>query len=412
MISIGVHLDTLAGPLAAGTAEVSRTRGLTATRFRYRTSYLSGPGWDLSPDLPVTAGEAVTEGLPGALDDSAPDMWGRDLITRRLARVAAAAGQAAPTPTEVDFLLGVSDLTRQGAIRLSVDDRFVAEPHEVPRLIDLEQLIDAATAVADGRTDTDTAVELLLDAGSGSLGGARPKASVIDDGTLFIAKFAHPEDRWDVMRWESVTLELAGACGLSVPPHRLELIGTAPVVMVQRFDRRDGNRVPFLSGRSLAGSGDGGGDYLELVEAITNHGSDVDADLVELWRRVAFSILVNNTDDHLRNHGFLRARGGWKLSPLFDVNPNANPRASRVTSIAGETSPTRCPHALFAVSGRFGLEQSEADQHWAELVEVVGRWRDLATEAGIAQDEHDRFAPVLDRWRGQASPAVDLTGNT
>lgn len=398
MTTIQVHLDTPTGPVVAGAAVVTRTRGVTATRFAYDRSYLAGPGWDLSPDLPVTGGEAVTEGLPGALDDSAPDSWGRNLIARRLARDAVAAGYDVPTPTEVDYLLGVSDLTRQGALRFSTEERFLAGGAEVPPLIELEQLLEAATTVAVGHADADEAVATLLDAGTGSLGGARPKASVEDGDTLFIAKFPHPDDRWDVMRWEAVTLELAQMCGLTVPPHRLEVVGAEPIVLVQRFDRLGRRRVPYLSARSLVGGADGPGDYLEVAEAITGHGSDVAADLLELWRRIAFSIIVNNTDDHLRNHGFLRDRGGWKLSPLFDVNPNPDPKASRITSIAGETSPNRCRQSLFAVAERFGLDPGDAEAHWADVADGVTRWRDIAATNGIPPEDRDRFAGALDRW--------------
>lgn len=398
MTTVRVHLDTEAGPVPAGAAEVSRTRGVTTTRFTYLPSYLSGPGWDLSPDLSVVARESLTDGLPGAFEDSSPDTWGRNLITRRLARDAARSGQPSPAPTELDYLLGVSDLTRQGALRFSLADRFLAEATEVPQLLELARLLEAATTVAGGAADADEAVAALLDAGSGSLGGARPKASISDGPALLIAKFPHPDDRWDVMRWESVTLELAQACGLTVPRHRLEVVGLHAVLLVQRFDRRERHRVPYLSARSLTGGDAGAADYLELAEAITDHGSDVDADLRELWQRIAFSILVNNTDDHLRNHGFLRDRGGWKLSPLFDVNPNPNPSAARVTSLGGETSTDGCHRGLFALADRFGLDDRDARQRWAEMAGTVRRWRGVATAAGIPAEDQGQFAETFDRW--------------
>lgn len=272
---------------------------------------------------------------------------------------------------------------------------------EVSRLSELERLLAAAAVVVDASTDVDEAVAALLDAGSGSLGGARPKAPVIDGTDLCIAKFPHTDDRWDVMRWEALTLELASACGLVVPPSRIEFVGSQPVLLVQRFDRRGSERVPYCSAQSLAESS-WSADYLELAEAIADHGSDVAADLVELWRRIAFSIVVNNTDDHPRNHGFLRDRGGWKLSPLFDVNPNPNPAAVRATSLAGETSAEGCQRALFAVADRFGLSEEDARRHWNDLVEAIGRWGDLATAARIRAEERDQFAGVLDRWTALA----------
>jgi serine/threonine-protein kinase HipA len=393
--AIQVYVDTPAGPVEAGTADVERSRGVTTTRFVYARTYLAGEGWDLSPDLPGIAAETVTDGLPGAFEDSSPDAWGRNLIARRSAR--AWEGHGAPTLTEVDYLLGASDLTRQGALRFSVGDQFRAESRGVPQMLELERLLDAANAVAED-ADADEAVATLLDAGSGSLGGARPKASVVDDGTLFIAKFPHPDDRWDVMRWEAVALDLAEACGFAVPDHRMELVGQAPIVLVQRFDRRGDERLGYLSGKSLVGAESGTGDYLELVEAITEHGSDVEADLSELWKRIAFSIAINNTDDHLRNHGFLRGRGGWTLSPLFDVNPTPDPGAGRVMGIKGETSPEGSRNALFDTAGQFRLDAAEAEQHWRDIVDVASRWRTFAAERGISPEEMEQFAGVLDRW--------------
>lgn len=191
------------------------------------------------------------------------------------------------------------------------------------------------------------------------------------------------------MRWEAVALDLAEACGFNVPGHRMELIGWAPVVLVRRFDRHGDARRGYLSGRSLVGRDSGGGDYLQLVEAISDHGSDVKADLAELWKRIAFSIAINNTDDHLRNHGFLRDRGGWTLSPLFDVNPNPDPRAG---------SPEGCRDALFATAEQFWLGRAEAEQHWQGVVDVVAAWRSFAEARGLTEEELDRFAVTMDRW--------------
>ncbi len=396
MTALQVHLDTAGGPVEVGTADVERARGVTTTTFAYARSYLAGEGWDLSPDLPAINAEVVTEGLPGAFEDSSPDTWGRNLIARRHAR--AWEGHGAPTLTEVDHLLGVSDLTRQGALRFSTGDRFLAVSGDVPKLLELERLLDAATTVAEGAADSDEAVAALLDAGSGSLGGARPKASVVDGDALLIAKFPHPDDTWDVMRWEAVALDLAEACGLAVPAHRLELIGPAPVVLVSRFDRQGGARLAYLSARSLVGGETAASDYLQVVEAITDHGSAVEADLAELWKRIAFSIVINNTDDHLRNHGFLRHRGGWTLSPLFDVNPNPDLRASRVTSIRGETSPEGCRDALFAAAEQFWLGRADAEAHWQAVVDAVAGWRTFAAARGLPGEELERFAATMDRW--------------
>lgn len=400
MTTVQVHIDTPGGTVRVGTARITRSRGTETTEFSYDHSFLAGPGWEVSPDLPIRTGSSVIEGLPGALDDSAPDTWGRNLITRRLAAQARDAGHVAPTPGEVDYLLGANDLTRQGALRYRRDDSeaFLAASNDVPHMVRLSELYEATRAVADG-TDADTAVSTLLDAGSGSLGGARPKASVTDGNTLYIAKFPRSDDPWDVMRWEAVALDLADSCGLRTPPHRLYDVGGVPVLLVERFDRGDGYRIPFLSARSLIGAGDDAArDYLELVDALTAHGSDVRADLDELWRRIAFSIAVNNVDDHMRNHAMLRAPGGWTLSPVFDVNPDARPAASSASSIAGETSPEARLSALMATADQCGLDEAEAKERWHRIVEVVSTWRTAASTHGIPTSEQDAFAAVLDRW--------------
>lgn len=400
MTAVRVHVGSPTGTVPVGTARIARARGVESTEFIYDDSFLSGPGWAISPDLPLNTGRSVVEGLPGALDDCAPDAWGRNLITRRLASEARRAGHAAPTPTEVDYLLGVHDLTRQGALRLCSEDDgpFLAESSEVSQLVELESLLEAATEVT-GDAHAEDAVATLLAAGSGSLGGARPKASVTDGVALFIAKFPHRDDQWDVISWEAVALDLASECGFRTPPHRLVDVGGYPVLLVERFDRDGANRIPYLSARSLVGAHDDGrSDYLEIVDALTAHGSAVSADLVELWRRIAFSVVINNTDDHMRNHAVLHAAGGWTLSPIFDVNPDPRQATPRATSIAGATDAEECFHALLGAADMFGIERSIAKELWSDLVEVTSRWRSVASRTGIDDEAQDEFAPALNRW--------------
>jgi serine/threonine-protein kinase HipA len=401
--TVRVHLDEPDGTRLVGTAHIRRLRGVDTTEFTYDDAFLSGPAWDLSPDIPIGVRSVIVEGLPGALADSTPDTWGRNLISRRLAALARRAGHVAPTPTEADYLLGVADIARPGALRLCLQDGqpFLAEGAEVPQLIDLQALLVAARRVAEGSDEdsgsTDDAVESLLAAGSGSLGGARPKASITDGVALFIAKFPHPADRWNVIRWEAVALDLATAAGLRTPPYRLIEIGRDAVLLVWRFDRDGSRRVPYLSARSLVEARSvAGGDYLDLVDGLTAHGSDVVADLAELWARIAFSIAINNVDDHLQNHGFLRQGGGWKLSPLFDVNPDPRPGVPRASSLAGTATAEESLDALFSTSAHFGVAPPDAASRWRELRDVVGGWRGVASARGIPPAEQEEFASVLD----------------
>ncbi|MBL8775987.1 MAG: type II toxin-antitoxin system HipA family toxin [Acidimicrobiales bacterium] len=399
MTTFRVHLDGPGGTIPVGTARNVRSRGVDTTEFTYDDAWLAGPGWAISPDLPVRTGRAVVEGLPGALADCAPDAWGRNLITRQWAGLARDAGRSGASPSEVDFLLGVHDQARQGALRLCLEDGapFLADSAEVPKLMELERLLDASRAVAT--SDAHEAVATLLAAGSGSLGGARPKASVADGDVLHLAKFPQAGDRWDVIRWEAVALDLAAACGLPAPVHRLVEVGDVPVLLVERFDRDGDARLPYLSAQSLMGRRPGAvGDYLELAEAVAAHGSDVAADLADLWKRIAFSMAVNNVDDHLRNHGLLRAPGGWTLSPVFDVNPDPRPGAARATPIAGTSRSEAGVDALLANAARFGLDSAAAESHWQDVRKVVAGWRSAADAAGISSPEQDTFAPSLDRW--------------
>ncbi len=401
MTTVRVHLDGPVGTTPVGTARIVHARRVDSTEFTYDDAWLSGPGWSISPDLPVRSGRAVVGGLPGALADCAPDAWGRNLLTRRWAALARDAGGPGAAPTEADLLLGVHDESRQGALRLCLEDGgpFLAEAGGAPGLIELERLLDASR-VAEAR-GADEAVATLLAAGSGSLGGARPKASVVDGDGLHLAKFPQADDRWDVIRWEAVALDLAAACALPVPAHRLIEVGDVPVLLVRRFDRdRDGDtRVPYVSAQTLIGRRPGpGADYLELAEAIAEHGSDAAADLAELWRRMAFSLAINNVDDHLRNHGLLRAGGGWTLSPVFDVNPDPRPAAPRVTPIAGASSSEAGVEALLASTAQFGLDPADAETVWLEVRQALAGWRAAAAAACIPSDEQDAFAQSLDRW--------------
>jgi HipA-like C-terminal domain/Sigma-70, region 4 len=208
----------------------------------------------------------------------------------------------------------------------------------VPKIVNLPEVLNASDRVARGDTidlaDL-SAIRILLDAGTGTLGGARPKASVVgDDGVLQIAKFPHPDDDWEVMAWEKTALDLAERAGIEVPRRTIAHINGRAVLLLDRFDRSGGQRVGYMSAMTLVQGRDGGGsgarDYLELAAELADVSAATDADLSALWRRIAFSVAIHNTDDHFRNHGFLRQGSGWRLSPVFDVNPNPVPRLASV----------------------------------------------------------------------------------
>ncbi len=402
-VAVRVWCELGGASVEVGTAYVTERRGtrrgVVSARFVYGEGYVRrSDAFAISPDLPLADGGGTTEGLPGALADSAPDRWGRTLIQKRW-RSSGSPSDGRPTaPLEVDFLLGVSDVTRQGALRYTVGESgFLADGQAVPKLIELPRLLHAADVASSDGVDDGAAVQELLDAGSASLGGARPKVSVRDGERLFIAKFPHRADEWNVMAWEKVALDLAERAGIRTTPRRLVDVGGRGVLLVERFDREGDRRRPYISAMSLLGSRDGESrDYLEIAEAIGDHGGAVLDDLRELWRRIALSVAINNVDDHLRNHGFLRVGSGWSLSPLFDVNPNPEPGAGRVTSVAFAVTRRDALASLMESAGSFGLTAGQATAGWAGVRSVVSDWRAVARANGIAESELRRFAPVFD----------------
>ena len=366
---------------------------LVSSTFRYDTGYLADPSaFAFDPSLALTTGGQNVSGLPGAFQDCSPDRWGRTLITKGRRGSALADGRTMEALTDVDFLVGVSDLTRQGALRFRAEHSgpFLGEGAEVPRLLDLPALLRAADAAS--RDDDFAAIKQLLAAGTGSLGGARPKASVRDGERLLIAKFPHPHDDWDVMAWEKTALDLADAAGIAVPPSQLVRIEGRSVLLLERFDRRALTRVPYLSAMTLLGAQDNDShDYLEVAEALPEVSAATTADLNELWRRTAFSILVNNIDDHLRNHGFLHVKGGWRLSPAFDMNPHPDAATARQTGVAGAHHREEALGALLESASAFDLTLASGQSVLAEVASAVSTWQQVAGRNGIGSKELDLF---------------------
>lgn len=409
-VTVAVFVDIDGAPLPAGTAYISERRGVVSTTFDYHPGYLADRrAFSISPDLALASSKHHVTHLPGVFSDSAPDRWGRNLIDKRRRAQARADGLGPSAVTEVDYLLGVSDLTRQGAVRFALEPEgpFLAADPGVPKLLELPRLLNAADVVATAGDADDVslaAVKLLLDAGSGSLGGARPKASVRDGGRLLIAKFPRHSDQWDVMAWEKTALDLAEQAGIRVPGRRLVDVDGRHALLLDRFDRTQTGRVGYLSAMTLVAGHDGGSyDYLEVVEALTEHGSSVDADLAELWRRIAFSLVINNTDDHLRNHGFLRDVGGWRLSPAFDINPNPDTRTQHATTVAYAAGPrSDSLQALLRSAADFWLDTGEAGRALDEMLAATQGWRGVAAGNGITEGECDRFADCFDGLRDRA----------
>lgn len=339
MTTLEVFVDEAPSARLAGQADFTRTRNQISTTFLYDPSYLAEGGMSIDPALPLVSGSQHQVGLIRAFDDSAPDRWGRNLI-EKADRIRAREENKVPRRLDdLDFLVGVSDDTRQGALRFRLPghEEFLGRPSSVPRLISLPELLHASDELASD-ADPSIAVKQLLDTGTTGLGGARPKASVLlEDGSLAIAKFPHGSDAWDVMAWEATALDLLENAGVRTPQRRLTRVGERSVLILRRFDRTStSDRIGYISAMTATSSIDGGhSDYADIAEAIRDLSLSPRKDHQALYDRVIASVALGNTDDHLRNHGFLADRGSWTLSPVFDVNPNPDLWRSRSTSIMG-----------------------------------------------------------------------------
>lgn len=393
------HSDVL-----VGIVRFSLRRGALSSTFQYDPKYLSNPrAYAIQPDIPLSASPYHFMGLPGALRDSAPDRWGRRIVLRELAEQAASQGISPRSLDDADFFLGVSDQVRQGALRFKKPNgaAFLSPANSVPPLIQLPQLLRASHNVMNESAHEE--LKELLDAGSNSLGGARPKAAVMDNGKLFIAKFPHESDEWDVMAWEKTMLDLAHLARIDVPACRLVRIGRESCLLTERFDRAGASRIAYLSAMSLVGLDDGNqGDYAEVGEAMEELVGDVSRQLEALFRRVVFSIGVHNTDDHLRNHGFLRRSSRWGLSPLFDVNPNPSLSRSRATAVYGETGDAETKGAC-DLAYAFGISMVRAQAVVKDVLAAVSKWQQTARRNGCQENELALFnAMFADRTRALA----------
>ena len=400
MTMVEVLVDEADVARVVGQAHFTRQRGQISTTFLYDPGYLSSDGTSIDPALPLVSGAQHQSGLVRAFADSAPDRWGRSLVEKA---ERARAREECRTPRrldDLDLLLGVSDDARQGALRyrLPGSEEFLGKPATVPRLVSLPELLRASDELASDE-DPSRAVKQLLDTGTTGLGGARPKASVLlEDGSLAIAKFPHGSDRWDVMAWETSALALLEAAGIRTPRRRLTRVGERSVLILRRFDRTDhGHRVGYISAMTALGASDGDHrDYAELAEAMRDLSRSPRADQHELFDRVAASVALGNTDDHLRNHGFLADRGFWTLSPVFDVNPTPDPSRPRATSIMGADAPPDEADALLALAEDCSLTVERARERMRRVASAVSGWRDAARRNGVREQEITMMAESIE----------------
>jgi len=401
-----VYVDIHKVPVLVGRLWTRVRNGRESATFEYDQSWIENPyRFSLEPALTLGPGPHHTaEGrsLFGAIGDSCPDRWGRALIKRAERQQAEKKGRNPRTLFEADVLLMVDDEARGGALRFAETEGgpFLRANagNRVPPLIEIPALLAATEHLEDDR-ETAEEIQLLLAPGS-SLGGARPKASVRDrDGALAIAKFPHKNDETTVELWESVALRLAARAGIHVADSRIEIIADKPVLLLRRFDRQNGSRIPFLSAMSMLGAVDREQrSYMEIADAIRRYGATASSDLKQLWRRIVFSILISNTDDHLRNHGFLyQGNNGWTISPAYDLNPVPVDVKARILSTAIDVdNPTASVDLALSVAEYFDLRIDEARQIAAEVGNAVSSWREEAKRVGIADAEIKRMSSAFD----------------
>jgi len=405
-----------------GTAQLVGRLWAGARRHRESASFEYVPAWldhparfSLEPALALGPGPfhtAADTPMFGAIGDSAPDRWGRALMRRMERRRAEREGQVPHALHEIDVLLLVDDEARQGALRFAEREGgpFLREEGvtRIPPLVDLPRLLLAADRVLADK-DTDEDLRLLVAPGS-SLGGARPKASVREkDGHLAIAKFPRRDDEFNTVLWEATAMALASKAGIAVPAGRVETVAKKPVLLLRRFDRDGARRIPFLSAMSMLGARDNEThSYLEIVDALRQHGAAPRKDMEELWRRLAFNILISNTDDHLRNHGFLyEGRDGWRLSPAYDLNPvpvDLKPRI--LTTAINEDDNTASLALALDVAGYFGIDASRARDIAAQVGQAVSKWRNEAARHGLTKPDIDRMASAFEHRDVEMARAI------
>lgn len=406
---VSVYVDWEGKPMLVGRLYARNRKGRESASFEYDGGWLKNVTYRfaLEPALSLHPGPFHTphgRALFGSIGDSAPDRWGRMLMRRAERKLAQSERREPRTLGEIDFLLMVDDESRQGALRFAEEagGPFLAfakdNKQRIPLLVDLPRLLNASNRVIQ-EDENDEDMRMLFAPGS-SLGGARPKASIRDrNGDLLIAKFPHPDDEIDLPAWENVALTLAKKAGINVTEHRLEQIVGRSVILLKRFDREESKRIPFISTMSLLEAEDNEQhSYLEIADTLRRYSGDPIQDLAELWKRIVFSVLVSNTDDHLRNHGvILPDLRGWRLSPAYDINPTPIDIKPRHLSTAIDEDDDRASLELaLSVSGKFGLPILEAKKIAKEIGVVTAKWREEAKKNNIKTQEIERMASAFD----------------
>ncbi|GEP91095.1 serine/threonine-protein kinase HipA [Chitinophaga terrae (ex Kim and Jung 2007)] len=393
----GMPEATLMGVLSAHFA-----MGKKAFSFEYDKTWLRTKQQQLlDPDIQFFPGAQFPNKKEnfGLFLDSMPDTWGRTLMKRRAAQQAKERNEKAPVLYDIDYLLGVYDESRMGALRFKTDPRgmFLDNNGEkaTPPWSSIRELQHAADSLEkdEDNNDAKTWLAILMAPGS-SLGGARPKANITDETKeLWIAKFPSKNDTLDKGAWEFLAYKLAIEAGVNMAPSKIEKIaGRYHTFFTKRFDREKGQRIHFASAMTMTGNNedtirDNPASYLDIADFIQTYGTNVEGNLRQLWRRIVFNIAISNTDDHLRNHGFILTDEGWILSPAYDLNPSIDKDALSL-NIDMENNSLDFDLAR-SVGEFFRLDRKEMDTIFQDVVNSVSRWEKVADNLGISRNEKE-----------------------
>ena len=414
-IFVFAHWTGMKEPVFMGELKAEYSRGKEIFSFSYSDSWLkSRYSQILDPELQLYSGSQYASDEKhnfGVFLDSSPDRWGRILMKRHEAALARSEFRIEKTLRESDYLLGVFDGHRMGALRFkeNPEGTFLNNNEKVafPPWTSIRELEQISLRLEDDEAIDDPEyfkwLMMLLNSGS-SLGGARPKASVIDSKkNLWIAKFPSKSDNKDVGGWEMVANELAGNAGLNITDSKIQKYSSRyNTFLTKRFDRTtNGERIHYASAMTMLGYTDGtdfhtGASYLEIVDFLTNNGADIENDLTELWRRIVFNIFISNTDDHLRNHGFILTDRGWILSPVFDINPNEDGSGLSLNiSLDDNALDLDIPLEIaeyFRLNKEIGLKIID------QIRKSVSNWRNVANKYQLPKSEQEFLAKVFDRF--------------
>ncbi|MFC4510200.1 type II toxin-antitoxin system HipA family toxin [Flavobacterium buctense] len=401
-IYVYAHWQTMTEPKIIGILSAQQAKGKKAFSFEYDTNWLkSEQKFLLDPDIQLYGGPQYPNQKEnfGIFLDSMPDTWGRTLMKRRAAQWAKENKEKTPTLYDIDFLLGVYDESRMGALRFKtdpngdfLDNNKVAS---TPPWSSIRELQNAANSFENDADNDEISKWLaVLIAPGSSLGGARPKANVLDtDKSLWIAKFPSKTDTIDKAAWEFLAYQLAINAGIEMAPCRIDkIMGSHNTFFTMRFDRENGERIHFASAMTMTGNNedtirDNQASYLDIAEFISTNGANIEANLHQLWRRIIFNIAISNTDDHLRNHGFILTKEGWILSPAYDLNPSID-KDGLALNIDTDNNDLDFELAK-SVGEYFRLSTTQMETILQEVLQVTNNWKNVAKEIGIPRAEQE-----------------------